>query len=119
MFGRPDTNNLIRAVAASALRLYYSIDRLASSDYTYWIAVVATCAISEIAAVLLCGCFPTLPRFYEWIRNERNQGSGYYQHSGYRQRSRYEISKPYSLDNVEQRRLVNDEEKHMKKFLYM
>jgi hypothetical protein len=51
--------------------------------------------------VLLCGCFPTFPRFYKWIKNERDQTTGY-------QKS----ASGHAMDTVERWRLVHDEEKH-------
>jgi hypothetical protein len=57
-------------------RLFYSVTE-GNSDYTYWLFIIATCAITEIATVTSCGCFPTFPRLYKFIRNKGQEESGY------------------------------------------
>ena len=71
------TNCCTSACAASALRLHYSIARLDSKDLTYWLSVVAVCAIPEIAALLICGAFPTFPLFVKFLRHDICGKSGY------------------------------------------
>lgn len=36
-------------------------------DSTYWYAIMGTCATAELAAVILCGCFPMFPPFFKHI----------------------------------------------------
>jgi len=61
------------ACAASALRLYYSQNRLRVTDITRWYTPVGIYAAAEITAVLLCGCLPIFPRFYKYIKEKRRQ----------------------------------------------
>ncbi|USP79422.1 hypothetical protein yc1106_06696 [Curvularia clavata] len=55
------------ACIGSAFRLHYTLKHLASDDHTYWLAIVAICAIIEISALLLCGAFPTFPHFSRYL----------------------------------------------------
>ncbi|KAF2646226.1 hypothetical protein P280DRAFT_544619 [Massarina eburnea CBS 473.64] len=65
------------ACVISALRLYYSVIRTRSEDFTYWLAVVGTCGLIELAIVVICGCFPTFPRFYTFIAKDSKMDSKY------------------------------------------
>jgi hypothetical protein len=42
-------------------------------DSTYWYAIIGTCATAELAAVILCGCFPMFPPFFKHIANRQSR----------------------------------------------
>lgn len=54
----------------SSLRLNFSVHESRSNDKTYWLAVVGLCGAVEVAMVILCGCFPTFPRFFKWVKED-------------------------------------------------
>ena len=69
----------------SGILLAFSIVQTKSEDFTWWLAVVGTCAALEVAVVILCGCFSVFPRFYQFWKAGRKRNperNGYQYGSG-------------------------------------
>ncbi|XP_014555757.1 hypothetical protein COCVIDRAFT_38473 [Bipolaris victoriae FI3] len=95
------------ACVSSAVRLHYTILHLDSKDNTYWLAILAVCAIIEISALLLCGAFPTFPHFAKWL------GYGFkWQSTGYTVTNSGKDSRSNQSDTINltdrQQKSVND-----------
>ncbi|KAF1927457.1 uncharacterized protein M421DRAFT_421869 [Didymella exigua CBS 183.55] len=94
----------------SALRLYYSSREDRSNDSTYWLALVGLCGAVEIAMVILCGCFTSVPRFIRWMRDEKT-GSQRYGSQQYKRKYGYssqDQSRSYEYGPESQSRLRHE-----------
>ncbi|KAI9745628.1 MAG: hypothetical protein M1818_001162 [Claussenomyces sp. TS43310] len=59
------------AFVSSICRLAYTIEIQYTTDSTYKIAQVALWTLAEISSIILCTCFPMMPRFYKLITSSR------------------------------------------------
>ncbi|CAF9934880.1 hypothetical protein IMSHALPRED_009873 [Imshaugia aleurites] len=66
------------ACVASVVRLAYTIDLLYTSDETYSIIKVGLWNVGELTTIILCACFPLMPKFIQWITGKTKNKSTYH-----------------------------------------
>jgi hypothetical protein len=65
------------AIAACIARLVYTIHLIQTHDITYWVAATGLWTLAEFCTVILCACFPTFPRLFQWAVGKGPRGSKY------------------------------------------
>ncbi|CAF9908703.1 MAG: hypothetical protein ALECFALPRED_004904 [Alectoria fallacina] len=70
------------ACVASVVRLAYTVDLLYTSDGTYSIIKVGLWNVGELTTIILCACFPIMPKFLQWITG-KNKNKATYHKSAY------------------------------------
>ncbi|KAF2743451.1 hypothetical protein M011DRAFT_410590 [Sporormia fimetaria CBS 119925] len=66
------------ACAIGMIGIYFRVILLKTPDFTWLCTKAAILVISEMSTVVIVGCFPSLPRFYHYVRgSERTKQQSY------------------------------------------